>query len=163
MESAAPRAQTELGLLFESSPHPITLVKLSDVTAVKEAELKPEGDRLVIQSSGTDPSLLLPGSSMRSPLIARITMSAPIETTLQIFYLVQGITSHDEAHSFKFPLKEGRNVIYCALDDPRLAGVLRFDPGAAPGEYVLEAIELREYVPRLSERYRRFRHLPRPG
>jgi hypothetical protein len=62
---------------------------------------------------------------------------------LQVFFKVTGQTEYTEAHSRSHAVATGENVIYLEHNEPHTTGPWRFDPGNAPGTYVLREIEVR--------------------
>ena len=113
------------------------------IKALQQATLRVQGDTISLQATGIDPSVLLPEIPFNGGGSIRLDITAPRNTNAQFFYLAAGQTTYDEKHSVVQPLKAGRNTVYFQLPDDIAAGQLRFDPGDAPGDYVIHGLEIR--------------------
>ncbi|MGD9975012.1 MAG: hypothetical protein AB7S77_18285 [Desulfatirhabdiaceae bacterium] len=110
--------------------------------------LAPQPDRLDVHATGGDPRVLLPTFlPARSPIIMKIDLFCPDDTTLQVFYLNRTNLTYTEKQSRRHPVKKGENVIYIMIEEPELTGNLRLDPGDIFGNYVIRSIQIRDMEP----------------
>ena len=141
------RSQQELAAAFSASGVNVYEAKnatdLAEAMALKQANLSLADEGLVVEAVGDDPSLLLPKITTFRPSIAKVVIVAPGATLTQLFYLVNGIKTFDEAHSMSHPIQGGRNEIFFEMSNPAMTGDFRLDPGAIRGRYVLESVEFR--------------------
>jgi hypothetical protein len=72
-----------------------------------------------------------------------VVIQSRVDTSAQLFFLLQGQFGYLERQSYLVPLKPGKNLIYFRLDSPSLIDPLRFDPAARPGNYIIESITAR--------------------
>jgi hypothetical protein len=112
-------------------------------TANEQVVLTPSENGLKIVSSGGDPQLILPPFAEGKRFILQVVIQSPVDTTAQLFFLLQGQSSYLEDKSYTVPLKPGKNVIYFRLDSPSLIDPLRFDPAVHPGNYIIDSITAR--------------------
>ena len=101
--------------------------------------------RLVLQSFGRDPGVLLPDFEELgdSDLAIMLDVESPSATLLQVYYATRRSPGFDEARSVVRPLACGRNVLVIVLRDMELEGPLRLDPGTTPGDFVVNRLEVR--------------------
>lgn len=118
-------------------------IQYSGFTPLNQVVLKPYSGELVITSSGTDPSVGLPLVELAPPVqfAMRIEMTGPADTLVEVYYSTNTVPGFVAKHVVSVPVKLGRSVILFEINDPEFAGGLRLDPGQAPGEYILHAIE----------------------
>jgi hypothetical protein len=112
-------------------------------TALNQATLTPDGDKLAIKASGVDPSIGIPSIAVKpgSQFAVRIDQTTPVDTLVEIFYTTAGAPGFSPDHVVSVPVKAGRSLVLFEINDPEFAGGLRFDPGQAPGDYILHQIE----------------------
>lgn len=141
------RPQVELAAAFDASKDTIfqatTGAELMKVTALRQVNLSLTANGLKVIADGTDPSLLLPAFVEGKKCILQVVINSPADTPIQVFYLTRDHPGHDETRSQLVPLKQSRNVVYFQLDQPDLIDPVRLDPGAAPGDYVIESLVAR--------------------
>jgi hypothetical protein len=113
-------------------------------TALNQATLTPDGDKLSIKASGIDPSIGIPPITAKpgAQFAVRIDQTAPTDTLVEIFYTTAGAAGFTPDHLVSVPVKAGRSLILFEINDPAFSGGLRFDPGQAPGDYILHQMEL---------------------
>ena len=135
--------QEGLASAFDASPTLVFSAKTAEFARIKGNEqvvLTPSENGLTIVSSGDDPQLILPPFAEGKQFILQVVIQSPVDTSAQLFFLLQGQSSYLEDKSYQVPLKSGKNVIYFRLDSPSLVDPLRFDPAAHPGNYIIESI-----------------------
>jgi hypothetical protein len=112
--------------------------------SLNQVVLTPEADQLVISAAGSDPSIVLPPLALTPPVqfALRIEMTAPAETLVEVFYSTNTVGSFVPDHVVSVPAKAGRSVLLFEINDPEFSGGVRFDPGQAPGKYILHGLEL---------------------
>lgn len=133
-------------------------------------------DSVVLRATGGDPSLLLPEFRMPpgSIPVAFVDILSPVDTDLQLFYparkpeaalrkmlknardalrqvMHRGTLrargdSYSEECSVWRKLKTGRNQLFIDLGAASIPGRLRLDPAQRPGDYVLNALEIRAFA-----------------
>lgn len=140
--------QADLAAKFDASTAAILEAKrVEDFAKFKplnQVVLTPTADGLKITASGTDPQILLPPFAEGKPCIVQVTINLPVETPVQIFYSLHDSPSFSEAQSqLTTPLAKGRDVVYFLLDQPGLIDPVRLDPGASPGDYLIESVVAR--------------------
>lgn len=115
----------------------------SAFTALNQATLTPDNDKLAIKASGIDPSIGIPPITVKpgAQFAVRIDQTAPMDTLVEIFYTTAGVPGFTPDHVVSVPVKAGRSLILFEINDPAFSGGLRFDPGQAPGDYILHQIE----------------------
>jgi hypothetical protein len=145
--AAAVVPQEQLAAEFNASQKVLFLAKsgaeLAKMKSNAQVTLTSLDNGLKVTSSGDDPQLFLPPFAQGEQFILQVIMQSPVDTSAQLFYLLQGQSSYLEAQSYLLPLKPGKNAIYFRLDSPSLIDPLRFDPAADPGHYIIESITAR--------------------
>jgi hypothetical protein len=145
--AAAVIPQEQLAAEFNASQKVLFLTKngtgLAKMKSNPQAALTPLDNGLRVTSSGDDPQLFLPPFAESKQFILQVVIQSPVDTSAQLFFLLQGQSSYLEGQSYLVPLKPGKNVIYFRLDSPSLIDPLRFDPAAHPGNYIIESITAR--------------------
>ena len=138
------RPQVELAAAFDASTETILDLKspgdLTRLKALRQVNLSAAANGLNITASGDDPSLLLPPFCEGKQSILQVVIDTPVDTPVQLFYAFRDHPGFNEAQSQTLALKKGRNVVYFQLDQGNLVDPLRLDPGASPGEYVIESV-----------------------
>jgi hypothetical protein len=121
----------------------------SAFTALSQATLTPGSDKLAIKASGVDPSVGVPLIMVKQPcqFAVRIDQTAPVDTLVEIFYTTAGAPGFTPDHVVSVRVKAGRSVVLFEINDPEFAGGLRFDPGQAPGDYILHQFEAFSSMP----------------
>ena len=116
------------------------------LTALNQATLTEEKDRLLIRSTGTDTQL-----GFRVTPSARFAISldigSPAATVVELFYQVQKNQSYSADHVLHAPLRAGRNQLLLSIDDPLFAGGVRLDPGQVAGDYSLYSLRIFSSAP----------------
>jgi len=145
--NARPASQPELAMKFEASTVTIFEARTADALAnlkvLQQATLSKGANGLIVTASGIDPSLSLPPFIADKQAIVQVTIVSPVETPIQLFYITRDRPVPSEEQSQTVMLKPGSNVIYFQLSQPGLIDPLRLDPGAAPGQYVIESVVAR--------------------
>jgi hypothetical protein len=118
-------------------------VTFAHFTALNQVTLSPDNEKLVIKASGIDPSIGIPPitSKQLSQFAVRIDLTTPVDTLVEIFYTTVGAPGFTPDHIVSVPVKAGRSLVLFEINDPAFSGGLRFDPGQAPGDYILHQIE----------------------
>ncbi len=136
--------QERLASAFDASPTLVfsatTSAEFARINGNGQVVLTPSEKGLKIVSSGDDPQLILPPFAEGKRFILQVVIQSPVDTTGQLFFLLQGQSTYLGDKSFEVQLKPGKNVIYFRLDSPSLVDPLRFDPGFLPGNYIIESI-----------------------
>ncbi len=112
--------------------------------AERELEISAVADGILLQSLGPDPIAWLPGtvpSGVHS--IARIDITAPQDSCLQVFWCTSAIPYPSEEQSVLAPVRAGRHIVWVEVPAASHVGCLRLDPAFAPGAYVLHSLEIR--------------------
>jgi hypothetical protein len=60
-----------------------------------------------------------------------------------MFYKTREAIDYDKAPSSNRPLQPGENTVSLEVPVRTASGALRLDPGMAPGDYLLEELEVR--------------------
>jgi hypothetical protein len=115
----------------------------SAFTALNQATLTPDSDKLAIKASGIDPSIGIPLITVNpgAQFAVRIDQTAPVDTLVEIFYTTMATPGFSPDHVVSVRVKAGRSVVLFEINDPDFGGGLRFDPGQAPGEYIVHQME----------------------
>jgi hypothetical protein len=129
-------------VLFEAKT-PADLLKFTPLQQVQVAQ-DPAG--IAITATGIDPSVFVPPFPAKACLV-KIEITAPANGVIQIFYLVGSQTGYNEQNSAVQPLHSGENTVYLKIEAPETKGQWRFDPGSAPGKYILKSFEVRATAP----------------
>jgi hypothetical protein len=118
-------------------------VSFAAFTALNQATLTPDNDKLAIKASGIDPSIGIPLITVKpgAQFAVRIDQTTPVDTLVEIFYTTVGAPGFTPDRVVSVPVKAGRNLVLFEINDPAFGGGLRFDPGQAPGDYILHQIE----------------------
>jgi hypothetical protein len=107
-------------------------------------EVSATANGILLRSSGLDPIAWLP---VRPPpfvhSIARIDMTAPGPTWLQLFWSTREVPHPSEEQSTLIHFPRGRHVRWAEIPAADHVGRLRLDPAGEPGDYVLHSLELR--------------------
>ncbi len=116
----------------------------SGFSSLNQASVTASGDQLVIVSSGNDPQVALPSVNVTGPsqFAARIEMTSPIDTLVQLYYTTAATPAFAAENVATASIKAGRATILLEINDPNFSGTLRFDPGQGVGEYVVHSFEL---------------------
>jgi hypothetical protein len=142
--AAAVVSQKQLATEFSVSQKVLFMAnngtELAKMKSNPQVTLTPLDNGLKVTSSGDDPQLHLPPFAEAKQFILQVVIESPVDTSAQLFYMLQGQSSYPESQSYLVPLKPGKNVIYFRLDSPSLIDPLRFDPAAHPGDYVIQSI-----------------------
>jgi hypothetical protein len=119
-------------------------VTFAGFTALNQATLALDNEKLAIKASGIDPSVGLPPLSVKpgAQFAVRIDQTAPVDTLVELYYTTRATPVFTADHFVSLPVRAGRSIIFFEINDPDFAGGLRFDPGQAPGDYILHQIEL---------------------
>jgi hypothetical protein len=107
-----------------------------------QVELKGEGDRILIHSTGDDPNFTIQVSATPAiHYVLAIDIESPIETQLEVFYQI-GNSPFSADHALRSPLKVRRNRLVFELDEPDFTGALRIDPGERAADYSLYSVTI---------------------
>jgi GT2 family glycosyltransferase len=123
------------------------IVGPGDVESIEpqhDLEVRLADDGILLHSLGNDPIAWLrcqPPPFVHS--IVRIDISAPHATWLQLFWSTRGVPYPTEEQSTIVEIPPGRHVRFAEIPAALHVERLRFDPAAAPGDYVLHALEIR--------------------
>ena len=108
--------------------------------AWRQIEPRQTGGRILLRSTGDDPSFVLQVSpTSGSRWLFQLRIGSPIETHLEVFYQV-GDSPFSPEHMLRFPLKIGRNKVAFELAEPGFTGALRVDPGEKAAGYSIYSI-----------------------
>lgn len=140
--------QAELNARFESAPRPLFQLEgdWASRSTFDGGVVPGPGEGLGrLTAPGDDPSVILPRFDFpeRARLALRVDITAPTDTVLQVFFATVAEPGYLESRSVSTALRKGRNRVILELPELDLAGRLRLDPGAAPGEYTLHSFEVR--------------------
>ena len=142
--AAAIASQDELAAAFNASSNNIfTATKAPELEKLKatlQCTVAPVENGLKVTATGIDPNLLLPDFATGKRFVIQVIIDSPVETPIEVYWLVQGAKGYDESHAQIAPLKKGKNTIYFRIDEPNVVDPIRYDPGGAPGDYVIESI-----------------------
>jgi hypothetical protein len=98
---------------------------------------------LSFMSAGTDPYFFLPKSLFVKNMRAiRIEISAPENTTFQLFHKTGAFKPYIESNSVRRHLQAGRNTVILSLPVQGFKGTLRIDPGCHVGKYIIHKFEI---------------------
>jgi hypothetical protein len=122
----------------------------NDVYAIQDVRISdgapPGVGPLVLDSTGRDPSILLPELPPleKGRFLLRVSLTSPAETMLQVFYSVPSAPNFNEENSCKRRIMRGKNEVEIRFGPAQIRGRLRLDPGERRGRYLLHAITLHE-------------------
>lgn len=140
--------QVEFGKAFDASTatllEMVTAEQFGQVKANAEAELTPGADGLLVKATGGDPALFLPPFAEGKQFILKVVIESPIQTGMQLFYMLRDAPNYKETNSQSVPLLKGRNVVYFRVNKPDLIDPVRLDPAYNAGDYKIESIAARE-------------------
>jgi SAM-dependent methyltransferase len=149
-------AQIEQSLLFQRFAESTSVVREMSGPewnlAHVENMLTRETERgLSITPTTDDPNLVLSYALDRAllegeSLLVLVELTTDVHTAVQIFY-----RTHSEVESKDFDprharaafITAGRNIVVLGIEDPKMEGGLRIDPGFHLGEYLIHRIGLR--------------------
>jgi hypothetical protein len=141
----APRAELPLSSVLNYSCALSSADGFGNLTAMNQASLSEEKDRLLIHATGDDAQL-----SFRVTAPGRyaiyLDIGSPAPTILELFYQIQNQPLSAE-HVLQTPLKAGRNQILLSIDDPQFSGFVRLDPGQVAGDYSLYSLQIFSHTP----------------
>jgi hypothetical protein len=142
----ADAAQQNLAAAFNSAQTVLFAAKtpadLLKFTPLQQVQVAQDPGGLSITAAGNDPSVYVPAFPAK-PCLVKVELTAPAAGVIQIFYLVGTQTTYNEQASAVQPLRAGDNTVYFKIDAPATTGQWRFDPGSAPGKYLLKSFEVR--------------------
>lgn len=114
------------------------------VRAERDLEISATAGGLLLEARGDDPIAWLPGTAPAGVhSIARIDITAPAASCMQLFWSTRDVPYPTEEHSVLAPTGAGRHVVWVEIPAAEHVGCLRFDPSFKPGNYVLHALEIR--------------------
>ncbi len=117
-----------------------------ELTALNMVTIVPRDDETILQSTGNDPSVLLPYFELPKDhrAVMFIDITSPCEDLLQVFFIPDGQSAYTEYNSVRVGLTAGRNKLILAgfPNQGRLRGRVRLDPGFNPGTYVLHRLDV---------------------
>ncbi len=149
-----------LGLLFKQHLEIQNLKKtLRQSIVVRNVLTGPQSDEMIFHrqidqvvrhkesveffANGNDPVILLPRSRVKEKrLLISVTMTAPVDSTAQIFFKKRYFQKFQESRSVRQKVKAGLNTLLFNLSNHQISGRLRFDPGCHPGKYIIHRIEI---------------------
>jgi len=134
---------------FEQSSQPCLLLTSSEsgkkISLHSGAEYALDMQGFGIVSRENDPQLLLPVfpiGNARSAVM-KVIIESSAETEVQLYYMTSELPYYTEQNSIRVKSKQGENELYFFLPVDDIVGAVRLDPGARPGVYVLNEIEIR--------------------
>ncbi len=99
-------------------------------------------DGVAFTSTGIDPYFILPKLKLpKTVKLMKIDISVPANTELQLFYKTSTSGAYCEENSVKKTSREGKNQIHLEIPAWEIVGLLRLDPGAVAGKYIIHNIE----------------------
>jgi hypothetical protein len=107
-----------------------------------DATLTAQGDRIVVDATGVDPQVVLPPLNVTGRVAIRISVEAPADTPLELYYQTQEAQEFAASRVVNAPLRKGSNNLVITLNEPMFNGALRLDPGQVPGTYTLTAVDV---------------------
>jgi hypothetical protein len=134
---------------FESSSRSVLKLDPRDgfagIEPLHEMVIHPQRDSLRITCTGDDPFAMLPKINCpeQSDLVVRCDVVSPAESFMEMYYPMDRPTVYGEDHAANVPIPSGPAVVYLRIPHFLLAGRIRFDPVAAPGEFILKSLEIR--------------------
>lgn len=141
-------SQAELAKAFDDSTATLLEMKTAEqfslIKANEEAVLTPGVAGLEVKATGGDPTLFLPPFATGKQFIMKVVIESPIQTGIQLFYLLRDAPNYIETNSQTVPLTKGRNVVYFRVNRPDLIDPVRLDPAYNAGDYKIESIAARE-------------------
>jgi hypothetical protein len=139
--------QAELSARFESAPRRLFQLEGDWASRSTFVSLAPGPGEVLgrLTASSDDPCIILPPFDIpeRARLALRVEITAPADTVLQVFFTTVADPVFSASRCVSAPLVKGRNRVSLELPELDLAGRLRLDPGAVPGEYTLHSVEVR--------------------
>jgi len=105
----------------------------------------PGSNGLLLMSEGTDPGFVLPSFNFPSDFsfIAKITLTVPENTDLQVYYMTKEMPYFNEHQVKTASLEKGIRDCFIKFDPGNYTGSLRIDPGKIKGKFILHSIEVR--------------------
>jgi hypothetical protein len=147
-EASRSASQVELAKAFDDSTATLlelkTVEQFSQVKMNAEAVLIPGGDGFAVKVTGNDPVLFLPPFAAGKYFILKVVIEAPVQTGMQLFYMLRDAPTYDETRSQLIALTKGRNVVYFRVNQPDVIDPVRLDPAYNVGDYKIESIEAHE-------------------
>lgn len=116
---------------------------LSDVNDI--ASLTSSRRGIVIESTGESPHFVLPQADLGNfvQCFIDLSLTAPVTTELQIFFLTEGKDSYSKSNSITYNIQQGYNRIIALIPaDPAPTGTIRIQVGKAAGSYILHSLEI---------------------
>lgn len=116
-------------------------------------------DKLVyIFANNSDPyfSLQKHLGNYESATSVTITLTVPVETTIQLFFQTRSDLNYSEENSIKRIIKKGANKVYFLIEHDEFNGQIRIDPGMERGEYILKEILIKSNTKSYDELYEEY-------
>lgn len=106
-------------------------------------------EKTILAAIGDDPQVLLPPISCGKATsgVLHVTMESPGATKVQLFFRTRATPIFSGTNSRIKRIYPGGNELFFLLPMDELRGAIRFDPGLAPGEYVVSAMGCRAVMP----------------
>ncbi len=108
--------------------------------------LEYDGSYLRVFAEDNDPYFILPEIKLadEQSSIIKISLDSSVETNFKLYYQTRKQENYSEEQVFNKKVEQGKNLVYFQLPGNEITGKIRIDPGAAPGEYTLNSIEIRK-------------------
>jgi hypothetical protein len=140
-------SQARLATAFNASSENLFEAKtgsdLMKCRMLQQCELVAAADGLKITATGDDAAILLPPFAEGKRFILQVIIDSPVDSGIQLFYMVRGQKDYSEAKAPICPLTKGKNTIYLKVEDGNVIDPLRLDPSFKPGEYTINSITAR--------------------
>ena len=104
------------------------------------AALTAEGGQLKLEATSDDPQIMLPPLKVSGDVAFVLDLEAPVDTKLELFYQTREAPEFGAERVVAALLHRGRNQILIEVNESSLNGILRLDPGQAPGSYLIHSM-----------------------
>lgn len=106
------------------------------------------GSGYLLEASSNDPYITIPlqAGVSGSRYNAKIELTAPEDTFMQLFYTPVGAKNITSKNSIIRKIRKGYNQIYLHLPNQDIDGLIRFDPGVQAGRYTIHSLVIKENI-----------------
>jgi hypothetical protein len=140
-------SQVELAAAFDASSANLfeakTSADLLKCRPLQYCEIVAAADGIKVIAQGEDAAILLPPFAEGKRFILQVVIDSPVDSAIQLFYMVRGQKEYGEGKAPLCPLMKGKNTIYFKVADGNVIDPLRLDPSFKPGEYTIISIVAR--------------------
>lgn len=140
-------SQAELATAFDASRDNLfeakTSADLVKCRALQYCEIVAVADGIKVIAQGGDAAILLPPFAEGKRFILQVIIDSPVESGIQLFYMLRGQKQYGEGNAPLVPLTKGKNTIYFKVEESNVIDPLRLDPSFKPGDCTISSVVAR--------------------